>query len=65
MHKQPGRDHTSRAMAERPENGWAIFMTLLLLLPATAFAISGTLWIAAWLYALSVWPCAGLDFGMR
>ena len=65
MHKQPERKLESRTMTEPPGNGWAMFVTLLLLLPATAFAISGTFWIAAWLYALSVWPCAGLDFARR
>lgn len=65
MHKRLGRNHASRTRAERTENGWAMFMTLLLLLPATAFAMWGTLWIATWLYVLSLWPWTGLDFRRR
>ena len=65
MNKRLGRNHASQSRAERTENGWAMFMTLPLLLAATAFAMWGTHWIATWLYALSLWPCAGLDFRRR
>lgn len=65
MHKRLGRNHASRTRAEQTDNGWAMFMTLLLLLPATAFAMWGSPWIATWLYALSLWPCAGLHFRRR